>query len=458
MIQAVMAFLESTIGMRAELLDERHIQHVLEQATGASGLQNPEEYWRLIHAGQVPPKALVERVVVRETWFFRDDTSFGILRDRARAWSSRPLRVLSLPCASGEEALSIAMTLLDAGLPAERVVVDAVDISESALDRARLAIYEESSFRGGVGAWRERYFERVEAGWKAKPELVRVVRFGQGNILDPGLRENLGCYDFVFCRNLLIYLNDTARGLVADLVTKVLEPQGLLFVGAAEVPVVCRQGFDVVASSGVLARVQKGADTSSKRGAVHANPGKRDARSVPQRRDDRPSGPRLDKRVPSSRHGIAGWCEPGRNGEGNVASSLSGTTSSESRHDHVHASSNADAASCEELLVRARTQADGGHLEEALVLCQRILRRGPHAQAYALAGVVHHARHRWDDAEAHFRKALYLHPTHCEVLVHMSLLCEARGDLVQAAAFQARAERAGACLPKNETEKGGSRR
>src|SRR3954463_795415 len=97
------------------------------------------------------------------------------------------LRVLSLPCSTGEEPYSIAMALLDAGFPAERFHVDALDISLRALAFARRGVFGRNSFRGGDGEYRDRHFTAAGAGWQLGEAERRPVEFRQGNVLDTWL-------------------------------------------------------------------------------------------------------------------------------------------------------------------------------------------------------------------------------------------------------------------------------
>ena len=99
-------------------------------------------------------QALIEEVAIPESWFFRDSRPFEILATFARSgWVERPdrkpLTVLSVPCAGGEEPYSIAMTLLEAGLPLERFRVDAVDVSERSLARAIAGSLQRRTPSGG---------------------------------------------------------------------------------------------------------------------------------------------------------------------------------------------------------------------------------------------------------------------------------------------------------------------
>ena len=193
------------------------------------------------HIGQSAPELdeLIEETIVAESWFFRDESPFDWLRAYIRrGWVSkpahRPLQILSLACAAGEEPYSIAIALSEEGLPARRYHIDAVDISARRLARARRGIYSQNAFRGS-GVWcRSRYFRPHSEGYEIDQELRSTVRFIQGNVLDPGLLDQAPVYDVIFCRNLLIYLVPSARAAVLALIDRVLNTDGVLFIGHAD--------------------------------------------------------------------------------------------------------------------------------------------------------------------------------------------------------------------------------
>ena len=98
-------------------------------------------------------QALIEAVIVPETWFFRYPESFATLaklasKRLAAINNMRALRILSLPCSTGEEPYSIAMALLDAGLKPHQFKVDGMDVSPLSVEKARRALYGKNSFRG----------------------------------------------------------------------------------------------------------------------------------------------------------------------------------------------------------------------------------------------------------------------------------------------------------------------
>lgn len=180
-----------------------------------------KSYLGLIRTSDKELAELVEEIVVPETWFFRDSKPFELLFETV-AGRSDEFRVLSAPCSTGEEPYSIAMTLMGAGLKNFRV--DGVDISERALHKAKGAVYGENSFRAELPIYAQRWFRKCEQGRMLAPEIRDSVNFHAGNIIDGCLPT--GRYDVVFCRNLLIYLDDGSRKCLAALLNEKLKDNG----------------------------------------------------------------------------------------------------------------------------------------------------------------------------------------------------------------------------------------
>jgi chemotaxis protein methyltransferase WspC len=314
-----------------------------------------------------------------------------------------PLRVLSLPCASGEEPYSLVMALLDAGVPSERFQVEAVDISARALARAQRGVYGKNAFRGKDLAFRDRYFQPSKEGFVLAPAIRQSVRFSQANLLSDTFLPGHAIYDFIFCRNLLIYFDRPMQRRALAKIQRLLAPSGVLFVGPVEQPVVLDQGF-------VSATIPT---AFASRKAGHAAHRQRLARlsrrpAMPPRLQ---AGMRLQPQLP-----------PG----GELAPSLvAGKPHSVLRGD----------------LASARRLADAGRLKEAAEICEAHLRQSrTSAQAYYLLGLVRDAT---GDATAMdcYRRALYLEPNHYESLLQMAMLWQKNGDPARARVFKDRAQR-----------------
>ncbi|MES2130574.1 MAG: protein-glutamate O-methyltransferase CheR, partial [Pseudomonadota bacterium] len=195
--------------------------------------------------------ALIELVVVPESWMFRDADAFTqAARAAARlAAAGRSVRILSIPCAAGEEPYSMAMALRDAGVPDAACSIDAVDLSAAAIERAREGVYTRNAFRGSELAFRDRYFSPDGANFRIHDSLRRQVRFQQGNLFT----FDAARYDIVFCRNLLIYFDDATIEQAIARLDALLQDDGLLFAGYAEVPAFCRHGFASARLAGAFA-------------------------------------------------------------------------------------------------------------------------------------------------------------------------------------------------------------
>ena len=128
----------------------------------------------------------------------------------------------------------MVMALLDAGFPAERLKVDALDLSSWALALAERGVYSRYSFRTSHLSFRSRYFQPVPQGFLLNRDVRDRVQFARSNLLDPGFTAGTHGYDFIFCRNLLIYLHESARRRLLEKIQSLLAPGGVLFVGVAE--------------------------------------------------------------------------------------------------------------------------------------------------------------------------------------------------------------------------------
>jgi chemotaxis protein methyltransferase WspC len=163
--------LERTMGLNAASIGAAAIERAVRARLAACKLEDADagRYWQQVQRSPEELQALVEEVVVPETWFFRDPQAFAamthiITKEWLPAHASGVLRLLSLPCSTGEEPYTMAMALIDAGVPCDRFMIDAVDISGEALARARRGVYGGNSFRGQNLSFRDRHFERLERG------------------------------------------------------------------------------------------------------------------------------------------------------------------------------------------------------------------------------------------------------------------------------------------------------
>lgn len=215
----------------------------MKQRWPLSGSDNPEEYVQRLLQDRQEQQLLLEQLVVGESWFLREPRSFEQLRELARRERERPLRVLSCGCSSGEEPFSVVIALLEAGLPLGQLQVEAIDISAVALARAAEGRYGSHALRGLERGRLQRHFLPEERGagsaaprsarWRLRPEIRAAVRFHHGDLLHQLARHQTD-WHAVFCRNVMLYLEDQARLELLRAIAQRLAPQGMLVVAAAE--------------------------------------------------------------------------------------------------------------------------------------------------------------------------------------------------------------------------------
>ena len=177
---------------------------------------------------------------VQETYFWREiDQVRALVQTLVPQWHARnagsTLRIWSAACATGEEPLTIAIALNEAGwFGRASIEIVATDASTKAIDRAVRGVYRERAFRNLPGALRDRYFEPVGSDWRVRSDIHSRVKWQLANLIEDDQISSLADADFIFCRNVFIYFSESAIGRVVRSFSRHIRPPGYLFVGAAE--------------------------------------------------------------------------------------------------------------------------------------------------------------------------------------------------------------------------------
>jgi len=403
--------LKETIGLSMETVGASVIRHALKRRMTACAIRDLHVYWAFVVESPAERQKLVDAVIVPETWFFRDREAFAAMvrHLRERRSGNRPLKLLSLPCSTGEEPYSIAMALLDAGFPDGSFQIDAIDISTRNLAHAERAIYGKNSFRGADIAFRDRYFEACEGGFRPHDLIRRQVRFRLGNVLSATAQTGQEAYDVAFCRNLLIYFDRETQGAALTRLRQMLADDGLLLVGPAESGLPPLLGFASVRFPRAFAfvKAQAARSTSAERPTMRKpRPAPAKAAPVPQTTPPRPAPrPFMQKAAPAQPTALP----PDRAAES---------------------------------LTKIERAADAGRLTEVHAAAERhIAEFGPSPDAFYWLGLAHDAADAAEDAMRNYRKALYLAPDHQRALAQLRLLQQRLGDHSGAKALADRLDR-----------------
>ncbi|TAH65117.1 MAG: protein-glutamate O-methyltransferase CheR [Rhodopseudomonas palustris] len=184
---------------------------------------------------------VVEAMTTNETFFFRDKLPFDHLREelipkllQARA-SRKSLRIWCAACSTGQEPYSIAMVLKEMGeqLAGWRTEIIATDLSRAVLEKSRSGLFSQFEVQRGLPIQLlVKYFRQSGEIWQLNPEIRAMVQFRQLNLLQDF--SHLGKFDIVFCRNVLIYFDQDTKISIFNRISKLLESDGYLALGAAE--------------------------------------------------------------------------------------------------------------------------------------------------------------------------------------------------------------------------------
>ena len=206
------------------------------------------EYIRILRFGD--PKGtefqnLVNLLTVNETYFFRDfpqlqafaEQSLQEVIEQKKRDGDRKIKIWSAPCSSGEEPYTLAIILhvMLEDISAWDIKIVASDIDLNILNLARAATYDKRRLRDVPPEYLPRYFERQATNrYKVKKEIRQMVKFEHVNLSDNASIRNKAAFDFIFCRNLLIYFDDLSRKKLVDQFYIALNKGGYIFLGSSE--------------------------------------------------------------------------------------------------------------------------------------------------------------------------------------------------------------------------------
>ena len=392
-VSKIASLFEERIGLNVNELSISGWRRCLSLRMTDTGYRDLEKYYKLLKVSSEEFMALVELVVVPETWFFRNSSSYdlaiSLIREHLNLHSGQTLfNILCIPCSSGEEPYSLVMALMDANIPLTSIHIDAMDISEKAIALAKLGVYGSKSFRSRQVSFVDRYFTRTDAGAKIDDSIKKHVSFYKKNICSDELLDSHVKYDVIFCRNLFIYLSSRAQKKALENFSALLKSdRGVLFVSPSELEICKKNGWHPIGELNHYALQQN----------VSASQVESENRVSETQDVDSQSLVLLEPLATK------------------------------------------DSISIEE----ASRKADEGDFHGALNICLGYIKdKGlTDPLGYFLTGLIYHALGDQDSAEGYFEKAVYLKPDYLEALFYLALLEESKGNFQKAQVIRKRIER-----------------
>ncbi|MGV3486807.1 MAG: CheR family methyltransferase [Planctomycetaceae bacterium] len=231
------------IGLHYDVAKRDLLAEKLSPLAVACGFSSFLDYYYLLKYGPDADQhwpSVVDALSVQETYFWREMSQVHALVDtlipRFMAESpNQQIRIWCAACATGEEPLTIAIALAEAGWwDRAEIQILASDASGAALTKARNNRFRERSFRSLPLRLRDKYFTCDGDDWQAKTELFSRITWAQANLVEATDVQPLVHAQFVFCRNVFIYFAEETITRTLQLFSQGMVRPGYLFVGAAE--------------------------------------------------------------------------------------------------------------------------------------------------------------------------------------------------------------------------------
>ncbi|MDQ0858626.1 protein-glutamate O-methyltransferase CheR [Bacillus sp. V2I10] len=207
------------------------------------GFKDFKEYYSAIQREKELLYELLDRITINVTEFYRNKKRWDLLETEllpAMLNRSRPLKIWSAACSTGEEPYTIAM-ILSKYLPLRSINILATDLDENVIARAKLGIYPERSLSELPEEMKRKFFAQDGAGYQISKEIIETVQFKKHNLLsDPFEKE----FDLIVCRNVLIYFTEDAKNLLYHKFSKALKNRGIFFIGSTE-QIFCSHQYDL---------------------------------------------------------------------------------------------------------------------------------------------------------------------------------------------------------------------
>ncbi len=414
-ITEIKYLLKGAIGLIASTVGASNLERAVRHRMMTCGIEDIEEYSKELKKSDFEVKELIEEVVVPETWFFRNQPSFVALDNYIKEeWLAkkvgRKLRVLSAPSSTGEEPYSLVMSLDKYGLTSEHFQVDAIDISERLLIKAKRGVYAKHSFRNKENDYINAYFDRIDDTYVLHEDIRHAVNYQRGNLLEDNLGNgNTTKYDIIFCRNLLIYFDRPTQEKAIENLCKLLRDDGILFLGHAE--------------TGEFIKTYLTRSKYPRSFAYH--------KIQPAITESNKKSKKISKTEDTFRQEIKKKVAVAQTPQflETVVLNIADIDEYKDPQDN-------------KTLREVKKLADEGKLKKASALCESYLREDPESsQAYYLLGLIRESEGKDNLVGELYQKAVYLNPNHHEALIHLALHAGRKGDSETAKKLHQRVKR-----------------
>lgn len=227
-----MAKIKNKLGIDLQLYKETQMKRRLTSLRNKRGFTDFATYYHALDQDKVLLKEFIDRLTINVSEFYRNPKRWEVLQHSVlpALVNKRPFHIWSAACSTGEEPYSIAV-MLSEYFPNAMYRILATDIDETALNKAKQAIYPEQALKDMPKNLINKYFIQQHNLYHVSEEIKQQVNFQKHNLLADAYPKNL---DLIICRNVLIYFTDEAKEKIYRYFSQALNTNGVLFVGSTE--------------------------------------------------------------------------------------------------------------------------------------------------------------------------------------------------------------------------------
>ncbi|HZK83540.1 MAG TPA: protein-glutamate O-methyltransferase CheR [Desulfosporosinus sp.] len=220
-------------GLDLKFYKQNQMQRRILSFMNSHGYPAYADFLKALNVDPVLYDAFFKHLTINVSQFFRDSNQWKTLRETMiplLLQSKKPLKIWSAGCSGGQEPYSLAMTMMDF-FPADKFTVLGSDIDVNVLKQAKDGLYKQNDFASTPPEILQKYFTPLDSGYQIKDLVKRQVTFQHQNLLTDRFQSG---FDFIACRNVVIYFTDEAKEILYKKFTDSLRPGGILFTGSTE--------------------------------------------------------------------------------------------------------------------------------------------------------------------------------------------------------------------------------
>lgn len=219
----------------------------IEDRMKITNTKEPKDYYRLIKYDSRDNEIniFIDSLTTNETYFFREiaqlngfvnDVLPTVMEEKKKSGGLKTLKIWSAACSSGCEPYTLAILLREKieNFNDWNVQIYGTDISNDILKKCRDGVYTDRDVKDVPAIYKQKYFQSSDGKHQINKEIKGIVKFSNLNFLDKMMMRSMRNYDFIFCRNVLIYFTDDVRKKVVNMLYDSLKNGGYIFLGHAD--------------------------------------------------------------------------------------------------------------------------------------------------------------------------------------------------------------------------------